>query len=364
VFDCALMLRYFTETSSMKDAWQDVRIRNAVMDNANELPGTCVAWGTTGQTWAEPTIGCVPERTRRTGPRTPRPDWVYEARANRTGTRCTLQDYQVAIYGRRADGLANRPYDNVGVQYGLNAFQAGLITADQFIELNEKIGGFDIDLNFQPERSVADMPALTNIYRTSQFNLGGAMNTIPIVDNRQCRNLEMHSCFHSYVTRARLMQRHGTAANQVILLNPPPEAGFLALDRWVAAVKADTSNAPAAEKVVRNRPADVEDACWIDGQRSTDAAACRAANPYFGNAHLAAGQTLEDDVMKCQLKPLARSDYQATFTDAQWARLQAAFPGGVCDWSKPGVGVAEPVEWLSFADGPGGKPLGPPPASR
>ena len=48
-----------------------------------------------------------------------------------------------------------------------------------------------------------------------------------------------------------------------------------------------------------------------------------------------------------------------TFTDAQWAQLQATFPTGVCDYSKPGVDQQPPkARWLTFADGPGGRPLG------
>ena len=39
---------------------------------------------------------------------------------------------------RATDGFANRPYDNVGVQYGLRALQSGTITAEQFVDLNEK----------------------------------------------------------------------------------------------------------------------------------------------------------------------------------------------------------------------------------
>ena len=41
---------------------------------------------------------------------------------------------------------------------------------------------------------------------------------------------------------------------------------------------------------------------------------------------MGAGGPLTDDVMKCQLKPLRRDDYPVTFTDAQWAQLQQAFP--------------------------------------
>jgi hypothetical protein len=50
-----------------------------------------------------------------------------------------------------------------------------------------------------------------------------------------------------------------------------------------------------------------------------------------------------------------------TFTAAQLARLNAVFPGGVCDWSKPGVGQQEAISPLTFTAGPGGVPLPPPP---
>ena len=52
------------------------------------------------------------------------------------------------------------------------------------------------------------------------------------------------------------------------------------------------------------------------------------------------------------------------FTVAQWARLEAAFATGVCDFSKPSVGQVAPKPWQTFADGPGGHPLGDPPVSK
>ncbi|HSR26071.1 MAG TPA: DUF6351 family protein, partial [Candidatus Eisenbacteria bacterium] len=52
------------------------------------------------------------------------------------------------------------------------------------------------------------------------------------------------------------------------------------------------------------------------------------------------------------------------FTADQWARLQRAFPTGVCDWRLPGVNQRPSVSWLTFAGGPGGEPLGPAPTSR
>ncbi|HLL11967.1 MAG TPA: DUF6351 family protein, partial [Rubrivivax sp.] len=72
----------------------------------------------------------------------------------------------------------------------------------------------------------------------------------------------------------------------------------------------------------------------------------------------AAGGARTEDVLKCQLKPIAQADYApATFTAAQQARLAAVFPNGVCDWSKPGVEQQPAVSQLTFVAGPGGQPL-------
>ncbi|MDQ1536313.1 MAG: hypothetical protein QOE58_706, partial [Actinomycetota bacterium] len=60
--------------------------------------------------------------------------------SNKKGTRCTLQDFAVNIFGRRPDGYAGRAFDNVGVQYGLAALKGGFISPAQFIDLNQKIG--------------------------------------------------------------------------------------------------------------------------------------------------------------------------------------------------------------------------------
>nr|WP_257957018.1 DUF6351 family protein [Nocardioides sp. B-3] len=55
-------------------------------------------------------------------------------------------------------------------------------------------------------------------------------------------------------------------------------------------------------------------------------------------------------MVACQLKPLDRSAYTnpVPFTDAQWARLRAVFPTGVCDWTKPGSGQGPAETWLGY----------------
>jgi hypothetical protein len=367
VQDCSLLARYFDANSGL---WSDVTQQNAVWENANQSPGTCRAWGSFPPTWMDPTVGCFA---------TPQP-WMYNPVTNPTGARCTLQDYQVAMFGRRSDGFANRPYDNVGLQYGLKALQAGKITAEQFVHMNEHVGGRDIDWNWTPQRSVADPVGLEVAYRSGQVNLGTGLSAVPVIDLRVCNNLEIHSCFHSWVMRQRLLETNGNADNHVILFPaaapggapyvPDTVAGpamaqeaLTLLDRWVAAIKADTSNDSQALKVARHRPPEAQDACWISGVRTTDMAACQAAFPRFGDPRTGAGEPLPVDVMKCQLKPLVRTSYPVMFSDAQWSRLQATFPSGVCDWNEESVGFQLPVPWLSYADGPGGKPLGSEPKS-
>src|SRR5258705_7588235 len=77
---------------------------------------------------------------------------------------------------------------------------------------------------------------------------------------------------------------------------------------------------------------------------------------------MGAGEPLTDDVLKCQLQPMDPTAYfPVLFSDAQWAQLQAAFPGGVCDYTKPGVNQQPTVPWLTYAKGPAGETQGPPP---
>lgn len=313
----------------------------------------------------------------------PNPAWVYDAQTNPTGTRCTLQDYGVAIWGRRPPdawgqveqrigrGFANRPFDNVGVQYGLRALESGEILPEQFVDLNEKVGGLDIDWNWQPHRSQADPAALEIGYRSGRVTYPRAAARVPIIDLRPSSNLEIHTDFHSYAMRQRLIQANGHADNQIIWTGPISDIAettvsgkaFLLIDKWLAGIEADASTEPLEVKVLRNKPAEAVDACWIAGKKVTDMSLCRAAFPYFGDPRIAAGGPLADNILKCRLKPLDRGDYTVDFTNAQWERLQKAFSTGVCDHREPGIGQQPSVPWMSFADGPGGMPLAPPPVS-
>jgi hypothetical protein len=306
-------------------------------------------------------------------------DLVYNPVTTPTGVRCTPQDYEVAIWGTRPqDGFAKRPVDNVGIQFGLDALNAGRITPDQFIALNLGIGGVDIDLNFQAARTQADPGSAKIAYRAGQVTNGRAWADVPIIDLRGSHNVnDIHTDFHSYAARARLDQANGTHANQVIWtwaagpgvfqnIVPSPAIAlqsFLLMDRWLSNIETDRRGLPLRLKVLKDKPAGAVDACFVNGKEITDQAACRATFPFFADARIAAGGPLADNVMQCQRKPLDQRDYRVSFTAGQWARLKQAFPTGVCDYSRLGVGQGPSVSWLTFAGGPGGQPLGPAPRS-
>ena len=64
---------------------------------------------------------------------------------------------------------------------------------------------------------------------------------------------------------------------------------------------------------------------------------CNELYPAFSFPRGVAGAPIANDIIKCQLKPIAASDYKVTFTADEMTRLRRIFPAGVCDWSKPGV---------------------------
>ncbi len=98
---------------------------------------------------------------------------IFDPVTNPGGARCTIWDSMVNVYGTDpATGYARRTLDNVGVQYGLKALQEGAISVDQYLELNEGIGGFDDNGDPRPQRSVADPTALAIAYRTGRINQG------------------------------------------------------------------------------------------------------------------------------------------------------------------------------------------------
>jgi hypothetical protein len=289
----------------------------------------------------------------------------YDSVANPTGVRCTFQDFMVGVLGRSPEGVAPSVYDNVGVQYGLVALEAGDITSEQFVDINVRVGGWDIDGRWQPERSAMDTATAALLHRSGQVTYGRESARVAELVVRTTNNNDYHYPFRTYVQRHRLSAANGNADNHAYWTAPPDTLSALdAMDRWLTAVAADPSNDSLAMKIVRNRPADLAPSCWIDGVRVTDEAQCDEVYRYFREPRTAAGDQPTIYTIKCALKHLRREKYAVTFTDPQWDTLARTFPTGVCDYTRPPVGFQANLPWLTYAEGPGGRPLGPAPVFR
>jgi hypothetical protein len=303
--------------------------------------------------------------------------YVYNAATNPAGARCTYQDNMVNVFGTDpATGFARRPFDNVGIQYGLGALNAGVITFEQFIDLNTRAGGHDIDGNIVAQRTVADITATTIAYRTGRVNeFGAGLAEVPIIDVRSYLDfvqpggaVDVHNSYHSRVNRARLIAANGNADNQVIVTVPSTGTlgGDIAartsplsivsrqlldqMDQWLANIAADRRPGTRAQKVVRNKPATLVDACYDTLlNKITNSAQCELMFPKFGDPRLVAGAPATDDVFKCALKPVDPADYAAALTPQQLAALRSTFPDGVCDFKHSPVGKRRLADtWLSY----------------
>jgi len=330
---------------------------------------------------------------------------VYDPVTNPNGPRCHAWDWAASIFGRTANDLSADPTDqraretrdNAGVQYGLKAMLSGAISAEEFVTLNEIVGGSDKDSNFQLGRSVADREALDIAYRSGLVMSGKQYAKTAVIDLRGWDDaaasappsIPIHYQWRSFSIRDRLDREYGDHGNQVIwwftnfLVPLGPSASlageaFVAMDQWLTNLKADTSHRRIEDKVRSAKPAGVADFCLITGgARITPLSACEAADQAVigstgttrfkigSSPRQVAGGPLSENILKCRLKPINSADYSPiVLSSDHLKRLNAVFPDGVCDWSKDGVGQHRARSPRDYSDGPGGEQLGSAPDSH
>lgn len=319
-------------------------------------------------------------------PATNDPTQQFDPINNLLGVRTSVIDHNINILGRRpvgssGAGFAQRFLDNVGLQYGLDAFNKGTITFDQFVDLNQRVGGLDINFQKQADRTVADTDALTRIYKSGRVVTGAnGLAGIPIItrmgyndkttSTTAATSTVTHAKIWVHALRERLKKANGTAGNHVILgsTNAPDSELIPAMDTWLTAIVADKSTSTAAQKTVSNKPVSVVDACWDPALTSTTATSanktavtqtlfgtdqCNVWYPASTLPTVVAGAPVSLDGFKCQLKSVSQADYTPALTSTQLTTLQSVFPQGVCDWSKPGVSQAQKVQaWASVGPSP------------
>jgi len=376
VNDCGLLQNVYYPKSSLSDV-QKLAINGHAASTGSSILGFCNAWITSFLGFSNPAVNNC-------GSGFPAA-LIYNPSTNPSGIRCGVHEQISGLVGTfvDSDGVtkANSPRDNVGVQYGLKPLRAwaanqndpSAINPELFVQLNEGVGGYDADFVWRPSRMQANPAALHNYYNGGSIVTDGRqLAKVPIIDMRPQQPPEgnLHMTWRSLQTRDRLDRDHGGHDNQVIWAsdsgNFQPEA-FLRMDTWLANIESDPTSNPIEVKVVANKPAGTADLCEVTpGGTRVGLFDPSCPVKYYGSPHQVAGAPRAENIFKCQLKALDFSspDYAGiSFTSDQKARLAAVFPGGVCDWTKPGVGQVAVTPWATYSAGPGGQPLGDPPTS-
>ena len=305
----------------------------------------------------------------------------------------------VNIYGTDASGYARSPWDNVGVQYGLQALRDGSLTSAEFLDLNANVGSWkepkdmiqegcpfiasacatgDIDvwsarnMNLSGDggatpapRREGDLTAMHAAYRSGMVFDG--RTDIPIIDWRHYleESMNMHNSHQSFAVRQRMLNNDGDAANMVVwFTDARPAVAFdqtpmaiQVMDEWLANLRTHPGLS-----VAQNKPAAAVDSCFRtngsliaagdqvwDGILDDQAAgACTQAFPIYKTSRIVAGGPIEGGVFKCYLKSVEWAIAQGLYgewhpTEAEVDRLNQIFPTGVCDYSLGDAGRPAPA---------------------
>jgi hypothetical protein len=349
VSDCGLLAHYYESPAgqTLTDAQQ-------AAINGHQTTGTCRLWISSFLSTIDPSVGCDPQIPA---------DRIYSA-ANPGGIRCTLQDLNRNEFGiDPVTGFARRPLDNVGVQYGLRALNAGTITVDQFLDLNESVGGYDINGGFVAERETARRADFRRAYETGRvLSGGGGMRDLPIITVNLYSDPygDIHDRFRLFTIRDRLRGKNGQVNVNEKIWTRGSSGDIVAALTGTAFDPAEIVALLDEWLTSGEQPEAAEDNCTdadgtiVSGPRIYDEPGpCRDLYPVFGDARTAAGAPIINDRLKCRVRPVDPARYKVELTAEQAARLAEIFPEGVCNWRRRGVGqVPLAATWINYGKPP------------
>ena len=277
------------------------------------------------------------------------------------------------IYGTdETEAYARSPWDNVGVQYGLEALRAGSITPEQFLDWCANVGSWKASRRTWCRRAARTSRRRAPARRTSTSGARGTYSSRPTAAPRRLRGvgatgkagyaayrsrwssgqarhpgdrLARHYLEHRLdaqlapvVRRAATLLNHdGDASNQLIWFtdarpgtpqsDQTPQA-FLVLDEWIK---------------TGQKPATASDACfatngtliasgpdvWDRILNDEPAGACETF-PLYSTSRIVAGGPIEGGVFKCTVQPVERAVARGVYrswepTAAEVDRLDAIF---------------------------------------
>ena len=389
VSDCGLLERWFGRDGGPAGIIPAGQPNGAGLTTEQQIaitgfatPITCAVWTRTFLQTLDASEGCSPALVGQ----------VYDLAVRPRGVRCTWQDSNVNMLGTDpVTGYAARPLDNVGVQYGLGALTSGAISIDEFLDLNENIGGYDLDGVWQPARARASEEVLDRAYAAGMATAGtatadagaltpkasGGLADVPIIIVNAYSDPigDIHDRQRAFALRDRLRRPDGSANPSLSIWTIPLRgdisaiAGQLSggaedagqptvrlLDQWLSAAEESTSTGTWAERLAAAKPAEAGDRCQLPSGEVVagdtiyaEGAPCAEAYPVHADPRRVAGAPLVNDVVACRLVPVDPSAYGVELTDDQASRLKTIFPDGVCDWSDTGRGQQEPEgSWQVF----------------
>jgi hypothetical protein len=415
VGDCELLEYYFDATDRFNPKWKDVLNRRAIQGlNASRMPSMdedeAADWnllyflygllGLNAPVPDDPSVPAITECRRAWFGLTPlvlNPTFTNVSDLDKLaqgteGVEWTHAGDLVNIYGVDETGFGRNSFDNVGVQYGLQALKDGVITPAEFLDLNAQVGswkevgemvtegfpfvGGDIfnfdpwsarNMNLSPDGGVTpaarrsgDLTGINAAYE-SGMRFDGDID-IPVIDWRHYleEELDMHHSHQSFATRSRLQKARGNADNQVIwftdarpfaAFDQTPEA-FEVIDEWMANLRAHPELGVAG-----NRPPRAVDRCfttlgdeiaagdqvWDGILNDEPPGACTQLFQIHRSTRIVAGGPIEGGIFKCGLQSVDAAIGGGVYgswtpSPAERARLLEIFPDGVCDWSQDDVG--------------------------
>jgi hypothetical protein len=216
-------------------------------------------------------------------------------------------------------------------------------------------------LNNPAPRVQGNLDAMRAAYKSGLVFMGHI--GIPVIDWRHYleHELDMHNTHQSFAARQRIRDARGHSNNQVIWFtdsvggsrfDQTPEA-LEVMDEWLMNI----INRPW-RGVEANKPLRAVDRCFdADGHQiaagrdvwdgildNNSQGACTQRFPIFGTSRIVAGGPFKGSIFKCHLKSvqkaIADGDYGVWTPDAnERLLLEKIFPQGVCDFSKPDMGL-------------------------
>lgn len=211
-------------------------------------------------------------------------------------------------------------------------------------------------------RTHGDLDALKAMQRSGLLFTG--QTDIPTIDWHPYleHKLNMHNVHQSFAIRQRIRHKMGNSDHQAIWFTETRDAttefdqtpmAFEVIDEWMTKIRANPTRT-----VANNRPERAVDSCfdkdgalmargegvWGGVLDKQPPGSCTQAFPMYGTSRIVAGGPIEGGTFKCALKSVDTALNDGTYgtwkpNATEIRKLQATFPEGVCDFSKPDQGA-------------------------